>query len=158
MASTDVIRSDAKRRQPGWRLRGPGRPKAGPKRHLTAGELKRFKEMLLERRRRLVGDIGAMETAGEDGAPELLDSEWALLREIDDALERIANATYGICQATGAPIAKGRLRACPWARHCIEHARRNERARAPAVEPRRWPDEDIDESPDPDARELLGRE
>lgn len=69
--------------------------------------------MLSAKRRDLLGDIGAMENEGTGGAPELLDSEWDLLREIDEALARIESGTYGICEATDTRITKARLRACP---------------------------------------------
>ena len=38
------------------------------------------------------------------------------LQEIEAALERIRNGTYGVCEATGTPISRARLRAVPWAR------------------------------------------
>jgi len=53
----------------------------------------------------------------------LMDSERKLLREIDDALQRIEERTYGICEGTGKPIPKARLEAQPWARYCVEYAR-----------------------------------
>jgi len=49
----------------------------------------------------------------------LVDSEMKLLVEIDGALLRIENGTYGICQADNEPIPKERLKAIPWARYCI---------------------------------------
>ena len=56
----------------------------------------------------------------------LLESKRDLLREIDEALRRIEDGTYGICLATSKPISKARLRAKPWAKYCIEYARRKE--------------------------------
>jgi RNA polymerase-binding transcription factor DksA len=56
----------------------------------------------------------------------LMENQRQDLREIDDALERIANGTYGICLGTGKPITKARLRAKPWAKYCIEYARLRE--------------------------------
>ena len=53
----------------------------------------------------------------------LLESERALLAEIDEALERIDKGTYGVCLGTGEPIGKPRLHARPWAKYCIEYAR-----------------------------------
>jgi len=53
----------------------------------------------------------------------LMDSERKLLHEIDDALQRIENKTYGVCEGTGQPIPKARLEAQPWARHCVEYTR-----------------------------------
>jgi RNA polymerase-binding transcription factor DksA len=43
-----------------------------------------------------------------------------LLYQIDDALGRIADGTYGICQRTGKRIPKERLLAVPWARFSVE--------------------------------------
>jgi DnaK suppressor protein len=38
------------------------------------------------------------------------------LSEIESALRRLENGTYGTCEATGKPIATARLRAIPWTR------------------------------------------
>jgi DnaK suppressor protein len=46
------------------------------------------------------------------------------LQEIDAALVRIEDGTYGMCQLCGKPIGAGRLRALPWARLCIDDQRR----------------------------------
>jgi len=46
------------------------------------------------------------------------------LREVDDALRRIEQGTYGRCEATGKPIARSRLRATPWRRYTPVAARR----------------------------------
>ena len=40
--------------------------------------------------------------------------------QIDAALERIDNGTYGYCVTSGAPIPKARLRAIPWAAERVE--------------------------------------
>ena len=53
----------------------------------------------------------------------LLESEGILLKEIDEALERIERGTYGTCLGTDKPIGKARLRARPWAKYCIDYAR-----------------------------------
>ncbi len=42
------------------------------------------------------------------------------IKHINDALKRIENKTYGICQATGNPISKERLEAVPHTRYSIE--------------------------------------
>ncbi len=60
----------------------------------------------------------------------LMDSERKLLREIDEALERIENKTYGICIGTGKPIRKARLEAQPWAKYSVEFARKLEQGLA----------------------------
>ena len=49
------------------------------------------------------------------------------LREIDAALERIENGTYGVCEETDEPISKKRLEKMPWTRLSIEAAEELER-------------------------------
>jgi len=44
--------------------------------------------------------------------------------EIDAALGRIEDGTYGHCEICGKPIGAERLKAIPWARLCIEDQRR----------------------------------
>jgi RNA polymerase-binding protein DksA len=44
--------------------------------------------------------------------------------EIDAALARIENGTYGTCEVCGKPIGAERLAAIPWARLCIDDQRR----------------------------------
>lgn len=39
------------------------------------------------------------------------------IHEIDEAIQRIKNGTYGICEASGKAIPAERLRAIPWARY-----------------------------------------
>jgi RNA polymerase-binding transcription factor DksA len=50
------------------------------------------------------------------------------LRDIDDALRRLADGTYGICEECGKPIDEARLEAVPWARYCVVDQARVERA------------------------------
>ena len=45
--------------------------------------------------------------------------------EIDAALERISKGTYGICEYSGEPIPKERLKAIPWARERVEYKTRS---------------------------------
>ncbi len=44
------------------------------------------------------------------------------LEEIDAALERVADGTYGVCSRCGRPVAPERLAARPTARACVECA------------------------------------
>jgi RNA polymerase-binding transcription factor DksA len=44
-----------------------------------------------------------------------------LVHEIDHALAKIENGTYGICEVSGQPIPKERLKAIPWARERVEY-------------------------------------
>jgi len=118
-----------------------------------AVDVGRFREALLEERRRVVEAIdylhkenpGSIEEETED---ETLDNHLAetatatLDREIDytleensehvltainDALKRIEDGTYGICANCGKPIGEERLAAIPWATHCIDCKRLEER-------------------------------
>jgi RNA polymerase-binding protein DksA len=51
-----------------------------------------------------------------------------VLGEIDAALKRIEEGTYGICTKCGKEIAPERLEAYPWASLCIDDAREVERS------------------------------
>ena len=42
-----------------------------------------------------------------------------LLREVEDALRRIAGATFGVCAECEEPISAKRLDAVPWAKFCV---------------------------------------
>jgi len=44
------------------------------------------------------------------------------LNEIEGALQRIKNNTFGVCEETGTPIEERRLKAIPWARLSLEGA------------------------------------
>ncbi|NHI19281.1 TraR/DksA C4-type zinc finger protein [Phycicoccus endophyticus] len=44
------------------------------------------------------------------------------LAEVDAALARVADGSYGRCAVCGEPIAEGRLEARPTARTCVRHA------------------------------------
>jgi RNA polymerase-binding protein DksA len=118
---------------------------------LSPKELEHFRDLLLEKRRELVGDMYSMESEalrssgsnlsnlpvhmadmGTDNYEQeftlgLVEKDRGLLREINSALAKIQNGTYGICEGTGKPINKVRLEAQPWARHSIEYARQMQR-------------------------------
>ena len=50
----------------------------------------------------------------------LIETERQILREIQEALARIDDGTFGVCQGTGKPIPRVRLEAVPWAKYTIE--------------------------------------
>jgi DnaK suppressor protein len=54
----------------------------------------------------------------------LVDQARAHLAEVDAALERVEDGTYGVCASCGEPIAPARLEARPVARTCISCASR----------------------------------
>ncbi len=72
-----------------------------------------------------MADLGT-DNYEQEFALDLMDSERKLLNEIDNALQRIEEGTYGVCEGTGKPIRKARLKAQPWARYCIEYAQKLE--------------------------------
>jgi RNA polymerase-binding protein DksA len=110
---------------------------------LSNSEVEMFRHLLLEKRNELLGNVSYMEMdalredrsdlsnmpihmadAGTDSYEQeftlgLMDSERKLITEIDQALDRIEDGTYGICQGDGEPIPKLRLEAIPWARYCV---------------------------------------
>ena len=50
------------------------------------------------------------------------------LKDVEDALRRIDQGTYGVCEECGKPIDPQRLEAKPWARYCIVDQARVEQA------------------------------
>ncbi len=67
-----------------------------------------------------------------------LHAEEDRLGEIEAALTRIRNGSYGICEATGEPIATARLKAIPWTRFSLGAAERAElKILPPTKRPRR---------------------
>jgi DnaK suppressor protein len=108
---------------------------------------KTYRDKLLSRREGLVGQVQEAEAysrqrdveATQDPADmaanaytkELMVSMSAndrqLLQLIDDALERMEDGAYGKCIHCGDPIQEKRLKAVPWARHCLRCQDLNER-------------------------------
>ena len=75
-------------------------------------------------------DPGIRESDPNDKADSIEDYETntAILKQLEiqlddvkDALIKIENGTYGICEVSGHPIEEGRLNANPAARTCMEH-------------------------------------
>ncbi len=58
----------------------------------------------------------ATDTYDRDLALSMLSSEQDAVYEIESALDRIRNGTYGLCELTGKPIEPARLEAVPWTR------------------------------------------
>ena len=50
----------------------------------------------------------------------LSDGERGLLLQVDEALKRIEQGTFGLCVHCGVAISAARLQAVPWARYCID--------------------------------------
>jgi RNA polymerase-binding protein DksA len=73
-----------------------------------------------------MGDV-ATATLGREIDYTLGENSEQVLAEIDRALERIDDGTYGKCTSCGKEIPAERLEAYPWASLCIDDARRAER-------------------------------
>lgn len=65
-----------------------------------------------------MGDMGSIEES-LDLTNRLIQRNIKFINELDRALVRINNGTYGICRATGVPIEKGRLEFAPHTRYSI---------------------------------------
>jgi RNA polymerase-binding protein DksA len=68
----------------------------------------------------------ATATLGREIDYTLGDNAEQIISEIDAALGRIENGTYGTCVNCGQEIPEGRLEAYPWASLCIDCKRRSE--------------------------------
>lgn len=75
-----------------------------------------------------MADAGT-DTADRDFALSLISSEQQTIKEIDDAIERIKQGTYGVCEVTGRPIPPARLASVPFTRYTVEGQRELERQR-----------------------------
>ncbi len=123
---------------------------------MTTVDVEHFRELLLERREAVSAALNNLhrensvsleDETGElvsgsadqhlaDTATETVDREIGstleehderLLAEIDAALRRIEDGTYGKCVNCDTPIPEERLEAMPWATLCIDCKRKEER-------------------------------
>jgi len=105
----------------------------------SARDLQRYKELLLDKQRELSSVQGDVETrvpasgglegdlidqANADAEAELQirlhQTDARLLRAIEEALGRIRQGTFGVCQICKQPVSEARLEAVPWTRLCRE--------------------------------------
>lgn len=113
---------------------------------LTAAQIQELRAALEARRASLVGniergreqerdvsrDVGdEMDEANieEEAAvnSKLLERDVHIIAEIDRALAKLRDGTYGLCEGTGEPIGYARLRLRPWARYSVEYQEELER-------------------------------
>lgn len=73
-----------------------------------------------------IGDLGTDEFV-RDLDIDISNSEARILREIDEAIEKLNTGKYGICEKCGKKIAKNRLKALPYAKYCINCQKEIER-------------------------------
>lgn len=125
---------------------------------LTKRELKKFQKILVDLRERLQGDIRFLTTdnlhrAGRETGADLsgsaqhsadhgtdnFDREFALslasteqdvLYEVDEALMRIRDGGYGVCEMTGVQIERARLQVIPYTRYSVQAQSKMEQSRA----------------------------
>ncbi len=118
----------------------------------------KLRQVLLQRRdalrRALAGDISALKELREQTSGDMLDAaldsaqdeiscqlaevESRELTHIENALERMRNGTYGICEMTGKPIPLARLQALPYATMCIEAQRKAEERGKDSTQSANW--------------------
>ena len=142
------------------------------KSRLAKSTIEKYRQLLLAKRRDMLGDMSGLEAetlgAGRNDNGDLsnmpthpadigtdnfehefslglLESERQMLTEIDQALDRINAGTYGVCLGTDSPIGVARLRAKPWAKYCIDYARKVEKG---LVRPGDNLDDDADDDAD----------
>jgi DnaK suppressor protein len=102
---------------------------------MHAKELQQYKRLLVEKRQKLlaansgalVPPAGRIEGDPVDQAKAEAEAELQvqlhhvdgrLLRAIEEAMGRINHRVYGVCETCKKRIARVRLRAVPWTRHC----------------------------------------
>jgi RNA polymerase-binding transcription factor DksA len=128
-------------------------------RKLTPKQLDKYRQILLDKRKELLSDVECMEqnifqSGGElssmpvhlaDLGSDNFEQEFSLglmaegkkvLVEIDFALQRIEDGSYGICEGLAVPIETPRLEAIPWTRYSLEYARKMEKGRSPGYHQR----------------------
>lgn len=94
-------------------------------RNRMSGEVSRLIEAVPEKAG-AAGDLSHVPTHNADRESEDLDNEMslihneeAILADVQGALERIEDGTYGVCDECGAKIAEARLEALPYTPYCI---------------------------------------
>jgi RNA polymerase-binding transcription factor len=109
--------------------------------------LAKMREQLLEMKAKLLAEIDSTLRAEREGNKDegmdtydlaseerdreinfiLSDRERVKLKQIDDALERMDEGTYGVCESCGMEIAEERLEAMPFSRLCRDCQQDEER-------------------------------
>ena len=74
------------------------------------------------------------DTFDRDFALSVVTSEQEALTEIEEAISRIFDGTYGICEITGEPINKERLMAVPFTKHSLEGQKQLEKNKRNTVQ------------------------
>ncbi len=123
-------------------------PKAHPDAKLTKKQVKTLYEKLLSERSRVMQGLGEhlsdaisnvdplsdeMDVAQRHTEQAYLmrfaDKERKLLVQIQNALEKLEEGDYGVCEGTDEPISFKRLELRPWTRYSVEYKEQVERER-----------------------------
>ena len=108
-------------------------------RRRLVNEVERISRNSLSRRDAASGDVSAMpihmadigsDNYDKEFALELIEGEQQELRDIDAALHKLDEGTFGKCEQCGGKVGYGRLNAIPYARLCIECKRTEEKESA----------------------------
>jgi RNA polymerase-binding transcription factor DksA len=108
------------------------------RKHLTEGIERHSEETLKRSVKDDAGDLSSYgqhmadagtDTFDRDFALSLVSNEQEALSEIEAAIKRIRDGTYGICEITAKPISKDRLLAVPFTRYSAEAQKQIERNR-----------------------------
>lgn len=113
---------------------------------LTEPQLEELRKALVNKRNSLLQRLSTdseARTTGADGESDLMDQaeqardlddraqrsvrETGLLDEIDHALSKFEDGSYGLSEDSGEPIGFGRLHALPWARLTVREEEQLER-------------------------------
>jgi DnaK suppressor protein len=90
-----------------------------------AGDLSLLKEL----RAQAAGDVvdAALDSAQDEISSQLAEVESRELASIENALQRMRDGQYGVCEGCSVSIPMARLNALPYATLCIECQRESER-------------------------------
>ena len=126
------------------------RPREGMRMSLKGAKVEKFRQRLLAKRKELLSGVhGSNVKSLESTSDEIQDiadqasnaytkefllsigdTERRMLKQVDEALHKIRQDTYGLCEACGELISERRLEALPFARLCIACQEEEERAKA----------------------------
>jgi len=124
-----------------------GKAVVEPRKKMSAAEKKEVRDMLMAMRKRFSGHIASLQSdslkrddevnLAEDGtdtferqfALTLASAEQDALFDVDDALRRLDENTYGLCEECGSVVGMIRLKALPFVRKCIQCQSKTENGR-----------------------------
>jgi DnaK suppressor protein len=107
---------------------------------LPKKELEKYRRLLVDKKSGLVSELAKTKNAEEETTEEstqdiadkavssytreflysLNDAERNTIQQIEQALSRIDDGTYGACLNCGSAMSEKRLSAISWSRHCVE--------------------------------------